>query len=368
MFSDNVDDDSTGIDYVCENVWPALAVMGGIDRGLRIGGQCLHKPTGHKGIVMGSVKMGLSPIKIQLENSEHSTIECAKSLNPCEPESFNTEKFNGLTVDSLKQIIKLSGITNEIRFPKCDLTEEEQAQAYCMNQFSNNSKETPEIQRSSSESQIHSVKTVDALYNELVSNIMNGVCKINPEKTTFSEQTIKQDVIESNHQAEVVKQKLLKYESKTLKLSFIQYSALKTLSNILKSEQLTLKIFVPLDLKDSKDDEVDEALRVTFKSLMHSIVDKSIENCKMKHLVNITEIDRAISVLHSMYIKCKSEEEFYHKHEIKRELDKLLNSDKVTQDRTVRDVPITSLPSLPANEYMLSVLPSTSRRRLLSGN
>lgn len=52
---------------LCSIVWPALVVIGGVDRGLRIGGQCTHKTFAKKGIILGSLKKGLTTVKVQWE-------------------------------------------------------------------------------------------------------------------------------------------------------------------------------------------------------------------------------------------------------------------------------------------------------------
>lgn len=44
---------------LCTTVWPALSVIGGLDRGLKMGGFCRHKTTGKKAVVLGVLKKGL---------------------------------------------------------------------------------------------------------------------------------------------------------------------------------------------------------------------------------------------------------------------------------------------------------------------
>lgn len=53
-------------------VWPALAVIGGVDRGLRVGGQCIHRPSGRKAVVLGTLKQGLAFVKVQWDDAEAS--------------------------------------------------------------------------------------------------------------------------------------------------------------------------------------------------------------------------------------------------------------------------------------------------------
>lgn len=51
-------------------VWPALAVIGGVDNGLRIGGRCVHKLTAKKGTVLGVLKHKATNVKVQWDESD----------------------------------------------------------------------------------------------------------------------------------------------------------------------------------------------------------------------------------------------------------------------------------------------------------
>ena len=46
-------------------IWPCLAVMGGVDQGLRIGGRCIHKASGKKGIILGLPREASITAKVQ---------------------------------------------------------------------------------------------------------------------------------------------------------------------------------------------------------------------------------------------------------------------------------------------------------------
>ena len=47
--------------------------MGGLDRGLRVGGRCLHRTTGRTGVVLGMVRPSTSLAKVQWDDGEAST-------------------------------------------------------------------------------------------------------------------------------------------------------------------------------------------------------------------------------------------------------------------------------------------------------
>ena len=57
---------------LCVEVWPALAVMGGVDSGLRAGGVCLHKPSGRRATLLGVLKEGSPLAKLQWEDADLS--------------------------------------------------------------------------------------------------------------------------------------------------------------------------------------------------------------------------------------------------------------------------------------------------------
>lgn len=57
---------------LCTDVWPVLALIGGVDSGLRAGGLCLHKPSGRRAILLGVLKERSSLAKLQWEEADIS--------------------------------------------------------------------------------------------------------------------------------------------------------------------------------------------------------------------------------------------------------------------------------------------------------
>uniref|UniRef100_A0A3B4UYX2 Uncharacterized protein n=1 Tax=Seriola dumerili TaxID=41447 RepID=A0A3B4UYX2_SERDU len=57
---------------LCNQVWPVLALIGGVDSGLRAGGLCRHKPSGRRAILLGVLKEGSSLAKLQWEEPDLS--------------------------------------------------------------------------------------------------------------------------------------------------------------------------------------------------------------------------------------------------------------------------------------------------------
>ncbi|XP_035991713.1 probable E3 ubiquitin-protein ligase HERC1 isoform X3 [Fundulus heteroclitus] len=107
---------------LCTDVWPVLAVIGGADAGLRVGGRCVHKQTGRHATLLGVAKEGSSSAKVQWDEAE-ITISFPTfwspsdtplyNLEPCEPLPFDVGRFRGLTAALLLDLTYLTSIHEE---------------------------------------------------------------------------------------------------------------------------------------------------------------------------------------------------------------------------------------------------------------
>ncbi|XP_033842077.1 probable E3 ubiquitin-protein ligase HERC1 isoform X2 [Periophthalmus magnuspinnatus] len=107
---------------LCIEVWPVLAVIGGADAGLRVGGRCVHKQTGRHATLLGVVKEGSTSAKVQWDEAE-ITISFPTfwspsdtplyNLDPCEPLPFDVMRFRGLTASLLLDLTYLTSIHEE---------------------------------------------------------------------------------------------------------------------------------------------------------------------------------------------------------------------------------------------------------------
>lgn len=57
---------------LCSEVWPVLALIGGVDTGLRAGGLCQHTPSGRRAVLLGVLKEGSCMAKLQWEETDLS--------------------------------------------------------------------------------------------------------------------------------------------------------------------------------------------------------------------------------------------------------------------------------------------------------
>ncbi|XP_038590219.1 probable E3 ubiquitin-protein ligase HERC1 isoform X7 [Micropterus salmoides] len=107
---------------LCTEVWPVLALIGGVDNGLRAGGLCLHKPSGRTAILLGVLKEGSSLAKLQWEEADLSFSSMNSwspsdmpiiSLEPCDTSCCDVTPLGGLKPTVLLDLIYLMGLLEE---------------------------------------------------------------------------------------------------------------------------------------------------------------------------------------------------------------------------------------------------------------
>ncbi|XP_036385733.1 probable E3 ubiquitin-protein ligase HERC1 isoform X2 [Megalops cyprinoides] len=107
---------------LCSEVWPVLALIGGVDSGLRAGGLCLHKPSGRRATLLGVLKEGSPLAKLQWEeadltvsflNSWSPSDTPLSSLEPSDVPQLDVARLRGLKPSVLLDLIFLSGMLEE---------------------------------------------------------------------------------------------------------------------------------------------------------------------------------------------------------------------------------------------------------------
>ncbi|XP_077988697.1 putative E3 ubiquitin-protein ligase HERC1 [Glandiceps talaboti] len=96
---------------LCQHIWSALAVVGGVDRGLRLGGRCIHRQTSREATLLGVLKEGGTSAKVQWEDVEATISDTAISnLDAIEPPRFDASKLYGLSAIHLTELMSLTAI------------------------------------------------------------------------------------------------------------------------------------------------------------------------------------------------------------------------------------------------------------------
>lgn len=290
----------------------------GFDRGLKMGGLCKHKETGKRGVVLGILKKGITTSKVQWETSGEIADVPLTQLEHIEPTSFCINKLTGVTVEHLKYIARLSGITNEMKMPQYHLSADEEKLLLPDSASKERKKMCDLFFSCASDPQLSatnknqdgfkkvSAKTVESLSNEMASNIIGEIRKMSTEKTVNQEDGETNEPDEE--QKEIKRQlmvKLLNVENECLRLAFLQCSALKVLNLLLTTNEYSQHFLFPSVFDKEETAEKTDVI----KWIMSHVVNKSVQQCKLKSIVSMAEIERAESILHLNYVRCKSEED-----------------------------------------------------------
>ncbi|XP_044259648.1 probable E3 ubiquitin-protein ligase HERC1 isoform X3 [Tribolium madens] len=301
------------INELCLSVWPALVTIGGFDRGLKIGGYSKHKGTGRRAIVLGILKKGITTVNVQWESDGSISDVSMSNLEHIETAPFNNNKFSGLTPSLLYQVARLTGITNELVSPEYNLTRTEE-DLLCEDRHCRS-----DPLRSCSDPQIHNQytfldaiagpRTIDSLTDEIVSTILVESKRLSVEKivgtqseVNISNTTKTPEKKTINLEIKKLEKKLLDLEANCLQIAFLQFAAMKTLGIFLTSSLFAELFLVNDPVKSTSGDEN------TLKQIMLVLVEKSIEQCKLRSVVTCAEFERAQSILHLSFIKSASVE------------------------------------------------------------
>ncbi|XP_066271875.1 probable E3 ubiquitin-protein ligase HERC1 [Branchiostoma lanceolatum] len=99
------------LERLCREVWPALVVIGGVDQGLRLGGRCVHKQSSRQATLLGMVKEGSASAKVQWDDADATVSDTpVTNLEPGDLVLFDAYKLQGLTADTLQDLLHLTGV------------------------------------------------------------------------------------------------------------------------------------------------------------------------------------------------------------------------------------------------------------------
>ncbi|KAF5282986.1 hypothetical protein FQA39_LY04857 [Lamprigera yunnana] len=315
---------------LCNIVWPALVVIGGVDRGLRMGGFCRHKNTGLKAIILGIIKKGITVVKVQWIPENDISDILPSLLEHIEFEPFNCNNLSRINIDLLHDIANISGIMEELKLPTITLTPAEENLLKPENSNEKAANIKVDTWHSNSDSQVHNhsndtksylMKTVESITNEIMCNIMCEVKKVSTEKITSAQGTSAVNMTEDDLDREALRQdskqlklKLLNIEALCLRMSVLQFSAMKVLKVLLTSgkyldaflanNQINLNATNNLDTED-----IGENLYSAIKNIMSNLVNKSTLQCKLQNIIHMVEFERAQNVLHYNYLKSRIQNE-----------------------------------------------------------
>ncbi|XP_069758992.1 probable E3 ubiquitin-protein ligase HERC1 isoform X8 [Narcine bancroftii] len=310
---------------LCTEVWPVLAVIGGVDTGLRVGGRCIHKQTGRHATLLGVVKEGSASAKVQWDDAE-ITISFPTSwspsdtplynLEPCDPLPFDVSRFRGLTASLLLDLVYLTGIHEEgakqsarrhekkHRHESEDKTETEQKleadttkEAIDQRAITQPSEETKSFMQcgassSRSENDI-STCTMDSVHLTLDSHQ-----HFLEEKRKLHEHLLR------NHD-------LVQSELRAVQLSYLYLGAMKTLSALLSYSKYAELLLVPKVLTEEGHNsdcagspviQDDAEMRSALQFLMRHMVRRAVMRSPIKRALGLSDLERAQAVIYKLIV------------------------------------------------------------------
>ncbi|XP_037548156.1 probable E3 ubiquitin-protein ligase HERC1 [Nematolebias whitei] len=298
-------------------VWPVLALVGGVDSGLRAGGVCRHKPSGRKAILLGVLKEGSSLAKLQWEEVDLSVSSMNSwspsdtpiiSLEPWDTSCYDITRLGGLKPAVLLDLIYLMGLLEEEGLlgahppPRRKYSEEilkEDEKQSCLDE------DVSDDGRCLSEDERKKVKDqkVDTDQFASASSPPNTPKTSDPQESTCLTQL--------PQTSQTSKMDALSLEMRAVRVSYLLTGGLKTLTVIFTCEKLSDLLLVPKNdppvpstsplssltpdqvKADCKQWDENAELRSVLQYVVQSMVKWAVRPCPIKQTVTLADLERA---------------------------------------------------------------------------
>eukprot|EP00061_Rhincodon_typus_P013402 g39753.t1 len=297
---------------LCREVWPVLAVVGGIDCGLRVGGHCIHKPSGRRATLLGVTKERGTSARLQWEDVEITISDTPLStLEPCKPYHFDVTRFHGLKSAMLLDLTYLTGVHEEPEISSKVTPNKDSAEKVVKAELEK--KLDDEIAKFMADDD-H--KDPTNLQNREPSNVLTKTVTDQNEENEAEKGCdfkVDGDLIEncqSSCDRNLQSHELFLAELRAVQLSYISVGAMKTLSAILSYGKYADLLLVPNITassqsssecaKPSSSSIENTELRMVLHYLMRCMVKWAVRPCPIKRVISLADLERA----HVMIFKC----------------------------------------------------------------
>uniref|UniRef100_A0A5F7ZHC8 HECT and RLD domain containing E3 ubiquitin protein ligase family member 1 n=1 Tax=Macaca mulatta TaxID=9544 RepID=A0A5F7ZHC8_MACMU len=349
---------------LCIEVWPVLAVIGGVDAGLRVGGRCVHKQTGRHATLLGVVKEGSTSAKVQWDEAEITISDTPLyNLEPCEPLPFDVARFRGLTASVLLDLTYLTGIHEDMGKQSTKRHEKKHR---------HESEEKGDVEQKPESESTLDMRT--GLTSDDVKSQGTTSSKSENEIASFSlDPTLPS--VESQHQITEGKRKNHEHMSKNhdvaqseiraVQLSYLYLGAMKSLSALLGCSKYAELLLIPKVLAENGHNSdcasspvvhEDVEMRAALQFLMRHMVKRAVMRSPIKRALGLADLERAQAMIYKLVVHGLLEDQFGGK--IKQEIDQQAEeSDPAQQAQT----PVTTSPSASSTtSFMSSSLEDTT--------
>uniref|UniRef100_A0A8C1RPW7 E3 ubiquitin-protein ligase HERC1 n=1 Tax=Cyprinus carpio TaxID=7962 RepID=A0A8C1RPW7_CYPCA len=279
------------LSMLCTEVWPVMALIGGVDSGLRAGGTCLHKPSGRRATLLGVLKEGSPLAKLQWEetdftvsflNSWSPSDTPLSSLEPCDVPQLDLSRCHGIKPSVLFDLILMTGILEEQEPPS-------------------GSSETSGLPRNRISSEGGPRNELERRLDEDIARIMmdeEGMsCPMDAERN-------KEEVRRDENQEDMFRSLIQSNEERAVRISYLLLGALKSLTVILSCGKFTDLLLVPKSdaevnvsspdpARTSAGGEENAELRSVLQFVVRSMVKWAVRPCPIKQAMALSDLERA---------------------------------------------------------------------------
>ncbi|XP_048472974.1 probable E3 ubiquitin-protein ligase HERC1 [Rhincodon typus] len=317
---------------LCTEVWPVLAVIGGVDTGLRVGGRCVHKQTGRHATLLGVLKEGSTSAKVQWDDAE-ITISFPTSwspsdtplynLEPCDPLPFDVSRFRGLTASLLLDLTYLTGVHEDgakqsARRHEKKHRHESEDKAEMEQKFEADlTKETIDRVITQSTEETKGFMQGGASNSRSENDI--STCTVDSVHLGLDSQHHLLDGKRKPHEHVLRNHDLIQSEIRAVQLSYLCLGAMKTLSVLLSCSKYAELLLIPKVLTESGHNsdcagspviQDDVEMRAALQFLMRHMVKRAVMRSPIKRALGLTDLERAQAMIYKLIVNSLLDDQF----------------------------------------------------------
>ncbi|KAG8576379.1 hypothetical protein GDO81_009838 [Engystomops pustulosus] len=346
----------TQLKTLCVEVWPVLAVIGGVDTGLRVGGRCVHKQTGRHATLLGVVKEGSTSAKVQWDEAEITISDTPLyNLEPCDPPPFDVARFRGLNASTLLDLTYLTGIHEDPSKSGAKRHEKK-------HRHESEEKADPE-QKADCESTER--VTEDKIIGNIASKSENESITLLGEAPAADQQHHSVDGKRKSHDHISRSHDVAQSEIRAVQLSYINLGAMKSLGALLSCSKYAELLLIPKVLAENGHNSdcasspvvhEDVEMRAALQFLMRHMVKRAVMRSPIKRALGLADLERAQAMIYKLVVHGLLEEQFGSR--IRQDMEQQAeDNDQVHQAQT----PVTTSPSASSTtSFMSSSLEDTT--------
>ncbi|XP_016128716.1 probable E3 ubiquitin-protein ligase HERC1 [Sinocyclocheilus grahami] len=313
---------------LCHQVWPVLAVIGGVDGGLRMGGRCVHKQTGRHATLLGVVKEGSTSAKVQWDEAE-ITISFPTfwspsdtplyNLEPIEPLPFDVSRFRGLTAALLLDLTALASLQDDGSKSASGRRHERRHRHEPQEERENESRTKPK----EGTGDLRVSHSLDEVRARAPPN-----SRSESELAAYTQDATQQTPAEGRRRLQEMvgmrsQEAAAQMEVHAVQLSYLYLGAMKTLSILLSCSKYAELLLIPKVTPDSGHNadcaspgvsvcQEEAELRSSLQFLMRHMVKRAVMRSPIKRALGLADLERAQAMIYKLVVNSLLEEQEGH--------------------------------------------------------